>query len=803
MHLLQELRQAIRALAGQPGLALLSIAALGIGIGLPTAMFSLVQASLLRGLPFEEANRIYHLERRRVGEGGEGRGAHARDIVEWRNRQKSFEQLAAYNSGSVILRGGSSSERYPAAYVTPELFAALRVRAAHGRAFTGDDGRAGGPPVALLGYEVWRDRFAGDRNVVGQAVYVDGNPHTVLGIMPERFRFPDESQVWLPVNVDAGAAANPETQSFGVIGRLRPDVSAQQARAEFAVIGQQVASQYPQYNKEIEVAVKRLPERLFGEVASQTMYVMLGAVLLVLLVACINVANLLLVRAVYRVREFAIRAALGAGRARIIRQLFLEAFVLAVLGGALGVVVATGASKLMAQGTGGRLPSWVELRIDPAVLGFALLLTAISAVIAAVLPALKSTRGDLAPTLYDASRGSTGLRVGRVMRGLIIAEIAFSFALVALTGLMVRGVGNVQKVPLVFDPERVFTAEVSLPDRYDRSARLQYFEALQRDLASAANARAVALASSVPAARGELFNFTQEGKTYTSQDTRPVTRVVYVTPEFFPLFDARAQSGRLFGPQDHADSEPVVIVNARFAERFLDNKDPLGQRIRFGNDETWRTIVGVVPNLWVGGLDAPVTDRNPAGVYLPVAQSAPQSLMIIARTKNPTPLDLSETVRTSAFRLDPDVPVDRVRTMPQVVEDSSWFYGWGASIMGICGLSALLLATIGLFGVVAFSVGRRVREFGIRLAVGATPGNVIRLVLRQSAAQIILGLVLGLALALLLGRGVSSLMFLVQPNDPVVITAVALLLTSIALFAAYAPARRAARIDPLTALREE
>jgi putative ABC transport system permease protein len=296
---------------------------------------------------------------------------------------------------------------------------------------------------------------------------------------------------------------------------------------------------------------------------------------------------------------------------------------------------------------------------------------------------------------------------------------------------------------------------------------------------------------------------TQEGRTYTSQDTRPNTRVVSVTPEFFPLFGAGAQSGRLFGPEDRADSEPVAIVNARFVERFLRDQQPLGQRIRFGNDEPWRRIVGVVPNLWVGGLDAPVTDRNPAGVYLPVAQSAPQSLMVVARTKNATPLDLSETVRSIAFRLDPDVPVDRVRTMPQVIDDSSWFYAWGASIMGVCGLSALLLATIGLFGVVAFSVGRRVREFGIRLAVGATPANVILLVLRQSALQVVIGLVVGLTLALVLGRGVSSLMFLVQPNDPAIITIVALLLTGIALLAAYAPARRAARIDPLTALREE
>jgi hypothetical protein len=260
--------------------------------------------------------------------------------------------------------------------------------------------------------------------------------------------------------------------------------------------------------------------------------------------------------------------------------------------------------------------------------------------------------------------------------------------------------------------------------------------------------------------------------------------------------------GRWFDSQDRADSEPVAIVNERFAERYLGAKDPLGRRIRFSGDEPWRRIVGVVPNLWVGGLDAPVTDRNPAGVYLPIAQTVPQSFLIIADPRNSFE-NFSEVVRKTAFQIDPDVPIDRVRTMTEVIEDSSWFYSWGASIMGVCGIAALLLATIGLFGVVAFSVGRRVREFGIRLAVGATPGNVIGLVLRQSALQIVLGLVLGITLALLLGRGVSSLMFLVQPNDPAVITAVALLLTGIALFAAYAPARRAARIDPLTALREE
>src|SRR5262245_38075463 len=352
MHLLQELRQATRALAREPGLAVLSIAALAIGIGLPTSMFSLVQGSLLRGLPFEQSNRIYHLERRRIGEGGEGRGAHPRDILAWQQRQQSFEQMAAYRTNTVTLRAENSSDRRQAAYVTPSMFALLRVHAAHGRALTLNDAEPGAAPMVVLSHEIWRDRFAGDPGIVGRTVYVEGKPYAVAGVMAPRFRFPDESQLWFPVKVDERAAQKADARSFDVIGRLRPGASFKSAKAEFAVIGQQVAQLYPQYNRDIEVAVKRLPERLFGETATQTMYVMLGAVLLVLLVACINVANLLLVRAVYRAREIAIRAAIGASRGRIMRQLFLEALVLALLGGGLGIVVAIGANAAMAQGAG-------------------------------------------------------------------------------------------------------------------------------------------------------------------------------------------------------------------------------------------------------------------------------------------------------------------------------------------------------------------------------------------------------------------------------------------------------------------
>jgi predicted permease len=805
MRLLQELQQTVRTIARQPGLALLSIVALGLGIGLPTSMFSLADAMVLRGLPVEEPQQIFHLERRQIGQRQEGIQAHARDYVVWKAQQRSFELLAAFRTETMTLRSAQGVDRWNGAYITPSAFEILRASPALGRTLNAQDEEPGAPAVAVLGHTVWRDRFGSDQSVSGQTVHIDGRAHTVVGVMPADFRFPNEEELWIPLPLGPDQVADDAYPAFDVFGRLRAGVSRARARAEFGVIAAQMAERYPATNRNMEITVKRFTERFVGATATATMYVILGAVMLVLLVACINVANLLLVRTVHRLREIAIRTALGASRGRIVRHLFLESLVLAVAGGAFGILIAYAGTRALGTAfLADRMSYWTEVRLDGRVLTFAVLLTGLSAIVAALLPAYKSTRGNLALTLYDQSRGSTGLRVGRIMHGLIVLEVAFSLALLVVTGLMVRGVRNVQAVPLGFATRAVYTARVALPDRYDDDARARYFSALQRSIQALPAAQSVTLASTLPTTRTSMRRFAVDGTTYDNDDARPLVHYSTISDDFFATFGVQLARGRAFGPQDTRAGDAVAIVNQRFVQRFLPDRDPIGRRIRFGgaeDDQPWRTIVGVVPDLWIDGLDSQ-GDRNPAGVYLPLVQSPPGAVFIAARVRGGRPLDLAAAVRQAAFQLDPDVPLFEVKDMPTVIVDNSWFYALGVSVIGACGLSALLLATIGLYGVIAFSVNRRTREFGIRMAVGASPARVIGLVLRQSSGLAI-GVVFGLALAYLLAQGVSSLLFQVSPSDPLVFTGVTLILAAVGLTATLIPAARAARVDPFRALRTE
>ncbi|HSJ14634.1 MAG TPA: ADOP family duplicated permease, partial [Longimicrobiales bacterium] len=795
-----ELRQAARTLLRQPGLTFLSVLALGLGIGLPVAMFGMVDGVVLRGLPFDDPERIVHLERRPYGARGEGWGVAARDWVVWQEQQRSFEQLAAFRNGSVTLRSGSGTDRWRATWATPDLFPLLRVRAAQGRAFGAEEAAA---PVVLLGHHVWRDRFASEAAVIGSTVFVDGRPHTVLGVMPETFRFPDRQDVWLPLPIDAAMVAAPDGPTFDVIGRLRPGVSRREAAAELDVVARRLAQRYPESNANMGVAVKSFAARFTGENASRTMLAMLGAVLLVLVVACVNVANLLLVRAVHRSRDLAIVTALGASRARVVRQVLLEALLLAALGGALGTLVAALGIDALAGFFGERMPLWMAPRLDARVLGFMLALVIAGGLLAGLLPALKATHGDLTTALRDDSRGATGVRVGRVMHLLVILELALSLGLLVPTALLARSAREVQSVELGFSATRLYTARAALPDDAEPDARRHYHAELAGALAAEPGIAAAALATTPPADRAPLGRVALDGVTYQDDDEMPVLRRAAVSPEFFTLLGTAPVRGRAFTPLDGPEGAPVAIVNARAAARLFPGEEAIGRRVRTGGpDAPWRTIVGVVPDLWMGAFDA-VGDRNPAGIYLPLAQEPPAAVRLLVRARGADPAELSATLRRVAFAADPEVPVYDVRSMRTLIEDNNWFYGMGAGIMAACGAAALLLAAVGLYGVIAFSVERRRREFGVRMAIGARAADIVRLVVRRGTLQLAIGTALGALLAVLLGSGMRSLLFEVSATDPLLFAAAAALLIGVGLIAMLLPALRAARGDPLDALRAE
>ena len=799
-----ELRRAIRSVARDPGVAVLAVIALSLGIGLPTAMFGMVNALILRGMPVDQPRAVMHLERAPAGASGEGFRAPARDYLAWKEQQRSFEGLAAFHYGNVALRTGTRVDRWDAVFVTPDLFPLLRARTALGRAIgPGDDG-SGTPPV-VLSHLVWRDQFASDPDVLGRTVFIDGIAHTVVGVMQEGFRFPLDHDLWLPVTVGQQQALDDGFPTLEVIGRLADGTSLREARTEFALIATRLAAQFPETNRETVIRIRPITVRFMGDTATSTMYVFLAAVMLVLLIACTNVANLLLVRAVHRVRDLAVRLALGARRARIIGTLLLEAGVLTALGGAGGVMVAVAANAGLDRVLAGRLPFWGRLGFDLRVLLFVLAITIAAALIAGILPAIRAVSPDIQATLRDETRGSTGIRMGRIMRGLVVLQIAFSLALLAATGLLLRGIANLRHVSGGFETDRIFTARVTVPGAYDETARAQFFRDLEQRLMAEPGINAIALADNLPAARAPITRIAVEGRTYVDDDALPRARISIVSDDFFRTFSARAVRGRVFGAEDATTGLQTVLINEKLAAREFADEDPVGRRIRMGgldSESPWRTIVGVVPDLWMAGLDAS-RDRNQPGLYLPMAQAAPRSVAIALLTQRGDPLALTTRVRDIVFAVDADIPIHEVRSMPQLIEDNSWFYAMGATIMGTCGLAALLLATIGLYGVVAFSVGRRTREIGIRMALGAAPDRILQLVLRRGLGELLAGTLVGLILAALIGQGISSLLFEVSPNDPIVLAGVSLVLLAIALTATILPALRASRIDPLTALRAD
>jgi predicted permease len=806
MDLLIGMRRALRTLARQPGLSLLAVVALALGIGLPTAMFSFIDAAFLRGLPVEDPAEVIHLERRPIGAGGEGWGAYAQDYEAWREQQRSFAVFSAFTGGTVTLRSESVADRWSAGSVTPEVFAIMGASAALGRVLRPEDAAPSAPPVVVVGHDLWRDRLASDPRAVGRMVWVDGVARTVVGVMPPEFRFPNDTDVWLPLALAATGAPSSGDATYQVMGRLRDGVSRDEARAEFQIIAARMAERFPDTHEGYGITVKPITERFMGETPVRTMYIMLGAVLLVLVVACANVANLLLVRAVHRIRDLAVRAALGASRGRLVRQLLLEAGLLALAGGAAATVIAAAGIRGLSLLLGDRMPYWVELRLDGSALLFALLLSVAAAMLAGVLPALKATSRDLAATLHDESRGSTGIRIGRIMHGLVVLEIALSLGLLVVTGLMLLSVRRVQNVSLGFTTENVLTARLTLPDSYDSDARGRFYDALLSSLEAEPRAAAVALASGLPATRLPTTRFVLEGAELPDDESQlPRARNAVVSDDFFATFGVAPLQGRVFRPEDTRDGLPVAIVSRRFVQQHFDGAIPIGRRIRLGGaqaSDPWRTIVGVVPDLWLAAFDAPGTDRNPAGIYVPITQNAPASASIAIHARgdaNP----LAASVRAAAFALDRDVALYELRTMDRLIADNSWFYGLGAAIMAACGATALLLASIGLYGVIAFSVGRRTREIGIRMAMGARPSNILSLVLRRGVLQIAAGTLLGFGLALLLGRGVATLLFQVSPTDPLMFFGVAAMLAAIGIGAMLVPARRAARLDPLVALRNE
>lgn len=804
-HLLRDIRLGLRTLRKSPALTGVSILALTFGIGLTTMMFSIVYGALLKGLPFPEGDRIAIVYRSNQSAGITRQSLPIQDYFDLREQQRSFSNVGAYTGGTMNVSGLERAERYSGTWVTAGLFEMTGVRPILGRDFRPGEDSPAGPKVAVLGYAMWQERFGGDPAVLGTSMRVNGEPFEIIGVMPEGFLFPDNGQLWLPMQTDPLATPRSDGPYVQTVVKLNAGVTMDAANAELATISARLAADYPESNKDFTATAQSFTQAFIGDEPTQLLYTMLGAVFFVLLIACSNVANLLLDRAAHRSKEVGVRAALGASRGQIIRIFLSESFVLAAGGAVLGMILAkVGIDAFTRAIASTDPPFFLQFGLYPPVLVFAVGVSLLATLLAGLIPAIQASRPDIAEVLKDESRGASSLRIGKLSKVLVVFEIALSCGLLVAAGLMIKSVTKANARDTGFATESVFTARVGFPSSYtDTIAQKQFFEQLAERAAELPGVQAAAVASGLPGAQQGLnFNLVQlEGTSYERPQDIPNVRIASVTPGFFPTLEIPLRQGRLLSASDREGALPVAVVNERFVRQHYPDGNAIGRRVRVGGlltTEPWVTIVGVVPDLFGGDPQ----DPRPAMLFRPFAQQRSAFAYVATRTAG-DPMMMAVPVRELVASLDPDLPIYWPMTLAQAIAEPLWFVRVFGTMFAIFGVVALFLASIGLYAVMSFAVSRRTREVGIRMALGSSPRRVVRLIFAHGAWQLGLGLGLGLVLAAGISRLLVIILFEVEPLDPVVFTAVAVTLAASGALACFIPARRATRVDPAVAMRAE
>ncbi len=795
--LLQDLRYAFRMFQRSPGFTILVIAALAGGIGVNTAVFTVLNGVLLRPLPFPEPERLSLLSyipkkspfitQPRLED---------RFFLEFRRKQRSFEDITAFTAGPVNLAGSGDAVQVPAAQVNPQFFSVLQVHPAKGRPFSADEGQAGRDNVVLLSDKLWKSRFGGSPNIIGQHINLDGVDRTVIGILGEGFSFPYDTELWIPWEVRLQRG---NSFVFPVAGRLKPGVSREQARAELESFGLGFAGNRP---AEMKTEVLPLKELLVGDIR-ESLQIFAEAVAFVLLIACANVANLLLIRAARRQQEIAVRSALGAGRWRIVRQLLTESTLISLAGAAAGLLVAVWAvPALLAMAPTGKIPRIDEIRIDGWVLAFTVGIAMLTGILAGLAPAFQATRRELRPSL--ASDGRTSFRRGRLRGALVVAEIALTLILLTAAGLMMKSFLKMRSVNPGFRSENLLTMTVDLPPAIYRTPEQV------RDF----HRRTLEKLSALPGATSVVaVNWRPLGQALIRGDFQVESRAKWpsgfptvvkpsVNPGYFRAMGIPVSRGREFTEHDDSSAPRVVVITELVARRFWPGEDPIGKRLSMADKPTpsdWLTIVGVVADIHQRDLT-----KEPIGaVYLPYLQGGWLAHMTFGVRTSRNPAALASAMRGVLRDVDRDQPVQSLATMDDLVAATIAEPLFQARLLGVFSILALALSALGIYGVLSYSVEERTREIGIRMALGAESTDVIAMVLRGTLLLAICGLTLGAAGAFALTRGIKSLLFDVQPTDPATFVAVAILLALVATLASLVPARRASRVDPLVALRYE
>jgi putative ABC transport system permease protein len=803
-----DIRSGMRLLLKYPTLSLVAVLTLGLGIGLATTVFSVVNGGLFKGLPFPDADRIMAVVATNPSQQQPRQPISIQDLEVWKERQTAFEQFGAYTLAPVNLATDEGRpERFSGGQLTSAAFAALGVQPILGRGFREDDDRPGAEPVILLSEHLWRDRYAQSPGIVGTVIRANGAFRAVIGVMPERFGFPISQEIWMPLVIDSQAKPRGRGPSYQVVARLKTGVTLGQAKTQALTIASQLERDFPATNRGIGADVMPYAKSIFGPEIFALLYTMLGAGIGVLLIACVNVSNLLVARASLRRREVAVRMSLGAGRGRVLRQQLTEVLVLAALGGVLGILVSVAGTRWFTQAVSVNSPPfWMTFDLDYRVMAFVLFLIGLATVLAGGLPAMHAMRVVPSVALKDDSRSSTSAGLGRFSNGLVIAELAVSCGLLIAAGLMIKSVVQLKNVQMPFGIEKILTARVDLPlgNYPDSAASIRFFERLRPMLQALPGVEAATLSDGLPAAGNGSVPVQIEGKAYQQDNESPLAREGIVTAGYFDTFEAKVKSGREFTTGDTATSRPVALINESFARTHFPNLDPLGRqfkRSRPGSKEPWLTIVGVVPDLIMEGIAN--NNASPVGYYIPIAQSdVANGVRIAVRTRG-QPAAITSLVRSAVASLDADLAIYEVSTMRSVIDRQTLFYTVFGNFFMAFGFCALFLASAGLYGVMSFAVTQRTREMGVRSALGARGRQLIVLIMRKSVLQLAIGLVLGLALAGAASGLLQPVLYHVNPHDVAVFAGVVATLTLTTLSASLLPALRVTRIDPVRALASE
>jgi putative ABC transport system permease protein len=794
----RDARYAVRQLVKSPGFTFVAVLTLALGVGTTTAIFSVVNGVLLRPLPYpapESLVRVHEL----VPQYGRFSVAPA-TFLDWRQQNGVFERIAAYNTTSGTFTDANGPERVQGASVSWDMFELLRVAPARGTGFNADQDKPGANNVIVLSHGMWQRRFGGDPGIVGRTISLSGTPVTILGVMPAGFYFPNRTaEFWRPVALNP-ANASRGGHFLGVVARMKPGRTLAQAGGEMKAISERLALQYPESSAKESAEVVLLHEQIVGAIRP-ALLTLLAAVGVVVLIACANVANLLLVRASVREKEVAIRTALGAGRRRLVLQMLAESLVLAFAGGTLGLLLAYLAITPIQTLSAGSIPRVADVTIDRAVLAFALAVSLATGILFGLAPAWQAARAGVGAVLKEGGRSSVGTG-GRWLRsGLLVAEMALSIILLVGAALLLRSFAKLANVDPGFQADRVLTFQVALPQPSypDDPRRVAFFDRLLEKLGASPGVNGAGMVQTLPMRGGYVLTFDVEGRPPAKPGEEPSANHRAVNPDYFKTLGIPLRRGRGFTAADAEKTPFVSLIDEAFVRKHFANEDPIGKRIKIGNGaDSPYEIVGVVGDVHYEGLDSTASPT----MYVPFKQDVFGQMWMLARTDG-DPAQLSSVAQQAVREIDPTLPAFSMSPLATIVSDSIAQRRFSMLLLGLFAVVALFLASVGLYGVVSYTVSQRTREIGLRLAIGAAPGNVLRMVLGGGMKLAVVGVVIGLAGALALTQLIATMLFDVERFDPVSYGLTALILLAVAALACYVPARRAMRVDPIVALQQE